>query len=384
MNKQPLWQTWSAEKVSDFQIDFLTWYQKNKRTLPWRINTEPYRIWISEIMLQQTRVETVIDYFNRFMEWFPTIEALAAAPEERLLKAWEGLGYYSRARNIQAAAQQIVETYGGKVPCQLVEIQKLKGIGPYTAGAIASIAFELPEPAIDGNVMRVASRLFAIDADIAKASSRKIFDEAVRTVISHEAPGDFNQAFMDLGSQICTPKSPKCEICPLISYCFAFENNCQPDFPVKTKKMKPKDVYLVAGIIENNQEEVLLTQRQNKGLLANLWTFPLREVSQPEFNELKNLWGQNSEAEFQLPLVAENAEPEIFAELPVIWQKQHYPEVTHIFTHLKWHVLPFYGRVAANFPFGEKSEWLSVEQFTDFTFPKIQHKLLASWQTKID
>ncbi len=164
-------------------------------------------------MLQQTRVDTVIDYFYRFMEWFPTIEEFANAPEEKLLKAWEGFGYYSRARNIQAAAKQIMSEFDGKMPQTPEEISSLKGIGPYTTGAIASIAFGLPEPAVDGNVMRVVSRLFCIEADIAKASSRKIFDEAMRKIIDEKHPGEFNQAMMDLGSAICTPTSPKCETC---------------------------------------------------------------------------------------------------------------------------------------------------------------------------
>lgn len=173
-NKEP-WEAWSPEKVSLFQEDFLAWYEREKRNLPWRANTDAYRIWISEIMLQQTRVDTVIDYFYRFMEWFPTIQDLAEAPDDKLLKAWEGLGYYSRARNLKVAAQQIVSEFGGKMPDTIEDIRSLKGIGPYTAGAIGSITFNLPEPAIDGNVMRVVSRLFEIDADIAKASSRKVF-----------------------------------------------------------------------------------------------------------------------------------------------------------------------------------------------------------------
>ncbi|MGO3728370.1 MAG: A/G-specific adenine glycosylase, partial [Enterococcus viikkiensis] len=172
------WENWTTEEIAEFQADFLAWYQQEKRNLPWRYNHDPYRIWISEIMLQQTRVDTVIDYFYRFMEEFPTIKELAEAPEEKLLKVWEGLGYYSRARNLQAAAKQILEEFDGDFPTTVEAIRSLKGIGPYTAGAISSIAFEIPEPAIDGNVMRVVSRLFCIEADIAKASSRGIFDEA--------------------------------------------------------------------------------------------------------------------------------------------------------------------------------------------------------------
>jgi A/G-specific adenine glycosylase len=162
MNMSKRWEQWSDSEINQFQEDFLTWYQQEKRNLPWRYNQDPYRIWISEIMLQQTRVDTVIDYFYRFMDQFPTIQDLANAPEDKLLKVWEGLGYYSRARNLQAAAKQIMEEFNGKFPTTVEDIRTLKGVGPYTAGAISSIAFEIPEPAIDGNVMRVVSRLFFI------------------------------------------------------------------------------------------------------------------------------------------------------------------------------------------------------------------------------
>ena len=225
MNKE--WEKWTSEQKKEFQRIFIEWYEKEKRNLPWRYNQDPYRIWISEIMLQQTRVDTVIDYFYRFMEWFPTIESLANAPEEKLLKAWEGLGYYSRVRNIQTAAKQIMTEYGGEMPRTPEEISKLKGIGPYTTGAISSIAFGLPEPAIDGNVMRVVSRLFCIEEDIAKASSRKTFDEAMRSIIDENHPGEFNQALMDLGSAICTPTSPLCEECPIQAFCLAKQQGKQ-------------------------------------------------------------------------------------------------------------------------------------------------------------
>ena len=211
-----------------------------KKESPWRATNDPYAIWISEIMLQQTRVDTVIGYYYRFMEQFPTIKDLAGAEEQKLLKAWEGLGYYSRARNLKAAAQQIMAEFDGEMPQTITDIRSLKGIGPYTAGAIGSIAFGLPEPAIDGNVMRVVSRLFCIEADIAKASSRGVFDKAMRTIISHDEPGEFNQALMDLGSSICTPTSPLCEECPLQEYCLAYQQGTQTDFPVKSKKRSQK------------------------------------------------------------------------------------------------------------------------------------------------
>ncbi|WP_459904743.1 A/G-specific adenine glycosylase [Enterococcus thailandicus] len=382
MNKE--WQNWSTEQTKEFQEEFVEWYEREKRNLPWRYNHDPYRIWISEIMLQQTRVDTVIDYFYRFMEWFPTIEELANAPEEKLLKAWEGLGYYSRARNIQAAAKQIMSEFGGEMPQTVAEISSLKGIGPYTTGAIASIAFDLPEPAIDGNVMRVVSRLFCIEEDIAKASSRKVFDEAVRSIIDEEHPGEFNQAFMDLGSAICTPTSPKCEICPIQSFCLANKRGIQTNFPVKTKKAKPKDVYYVAAAIQDQAGSFYLEKRTSQKLLADMWTFPLVEVTLERYQELQQEWASvvdNQPNLFDELLVAEKQIDLPFAhQETVVWQKRHLGEVVHVFSHLKWHVLLFYGRATSRtnqlLPETEVALWTDEAKFAQFVFPKVQMKLV--------
>lgn len=382
MNKE--WQNWSTEQTKEFQEEFVEWYEREKRNLPWRYNHDPYRIWISEIMLQQTRVDTVIDYFYRFMEWFPTIEELANAPEEKLLKAWEGLGYYSRARNIQAAAKQIMSEFGGEMPQTVAEISSLKGIGPYTTGAIASIAFDLPEPAIDGNVMRVVSRLFCIEEDIAKASSRKVFDEAVRSIIDEEHPGEFNQAFMDLGSAICTPTSPKCEICPIQSFCLANKRGIQANFPVKTKKGKPKDVYYVAAAIQDQAGSFYLEKRTSQKLLADMWTFPLVEVTLERYQELQQEWASvvdNQPNLFDELLVAEKQIDLPFAhQETVVWQKRHLGEVVHVFSHLKWHVLLFYGRATSRtnqlLPETEAALWTDEAKFAQFVFPKVQMKLV--------
>lgn len=366
--------TWSQETIDQFQIQFLAWYHRYKRNLPWRVNQDPYRIWISEIMLQQTRVDTVIDYYYRFMEKFPTIEQLAAAPEEELLKMWEGLGYYSRARNIQSAAKQIMERHQGQFPNTVEEISQLKGIGPYTTGAIASIAFGLPEPAIDGNIMRVVSRLFCIPEDIAKPSSRKVFDHYTRAILSPEEPGEMNQAFMDLGSAICTPKNPECEACPLQAFCQAYQEGNMTDFPVKTKKAKPKDVYYFAAAIENEQGEFWFEQREDQGLLAKMWHFPLEEVDQATFDQAYKQF-QKEEIE-QLSLIAEEEEqdPVLFDSLPVIWQTRHLGEVKHLFSHLRWHVLLFYGRTREAQAF-ENGQWIDKKTYEAYAFPKIQHKM---------
>lgn len=377
MENKP-WEKWSDKKIEKFQKDFLTWYQSEKRNLPWRADQDPYHVWISEIMLQQTRVDTVIGYYYRFMEQFPSIQSLAESDEQKLLKVWEGLGYYSRARNMKVAAQQIVKEHNGQFPTTVEDIKALKGVGPYTAGAIASIAFQLPEPAIDGNVMRVVSRLFGITDDIAKSKSRKTFDLATRKILSQEKPGDMNQAFMDLGSSICTPVNPKCETCPLQAFCFAKKESRQSEFPVKTKKAKPKDQYFLAGIIEDSHQQFLVEQRADQGLLAKMWLFPLEEISKKKYDELKITWEKNEQAQLSLDLVAEEETPLLFEKLPVVWQKRHFGEITHIFSHLKWHVLLFYGRSATTFPY-TKGKWLKSTEFNTLVFPKPQQKIWAKF-----
>ena len=379
MNKE--WEKWTDKETKEFQDQFIQWYEQEKRNLPWRYNRDPYRIWISEIMLQQTRVDTVIDYFYRFMEWFPTIEELANAPEEKLLKAWEGLGYYSRARNIQAAAKQIMSEFDGEMPQTPEEISSLKGIGPYTTGAIASIAFGLPEPAVDGNVMRVVSRLFCIEADIAKASSRKIFDEAMRKIIDEKHPGEFNQAMMDLGSAICTPTSPKCETCPILAFCLANKRGIQTSFPVKTKKAKPKDVYYISAALQNHSGAYYFEERDSQKLLANMWTFPMMEVTQEEYERLKKEWETKPEIDLFDDLVAEEEQNLPFEKQELfVWQTRHLGEVTHIFSHLKWHVLLFYGRATEGaeqeFTENKTSKWLKPDAFDSVVFPKVQMKLV--------
>lgn len=265
-----------------FQEDLLSWYQTVKRDLPWRINQDPYRILVSEIMLQQTQVVTVIPYYERFLEWFPTPEALASASEEKLLKAWEGLGYYSRARNLQKAAQMIVEN--GGFPTTHEEILKLKGVGPYTAGAVGSIAFGLPVPAVDGNVFRVMSRICLIFEDIMKPKTRKLFESVVTELIPHDAAGDFNQALMELGATICKPKSPKCLECPVQAHCQAFKEGLDDQLPVKTKPVKQKKVKLVVGIVKNQYGEILVNKRPDTGLLSNFYEFKTLEYkgNEPE------------------------------------------------------------------------------------------------------
>lgn len=252
----------------------LGWYSHNKRILPWRENTDPYRVWVSEIMLQQTRVDTVIPYYCRFLERLPDIKSLAEAPEEELLKLWEGLGYYSRVRNMQKAARMIVEKFDGQFPVSYREILSLPGIGPYTAGAISSIAFERPVPAVDGNVMRVLSRITESGADIADPSVKKQMTEALAAVYPGGHCGDFTQSLMELGAIVCLPNgAPLCGACPLNGICRAQQSGRQMDYPVQApkpeRKKESKTVLLLCC-----GDCVALRRRPESGLLGGLWEFP--------------------------------------------------------------------------------------------------------------
>ena len=368
---------WEEEKIASFREKLLAWYDANKRDLPWRRTQDPYKIWISEIMLQQTRVDTVIPYYERFLDWFPTVADLAQAPEEKLLKAWEGLGYYSRVRNMQKAAQQIMENHGGVFPSSYDEISKLKGIGPYTAGAIASIAFGLPEPAVDGNVMRVLARLFEVDYDIGVPTNRKIFQAMMEILIDPAQPGDFNQALMDLGSDIESPVNPRPEESPVKEFSAAYQHGTMDRYPIKAPKKKPVPVYLTAFIIKDSQGRYLLEKNEREGLLSGFWHFPLIEVDSLSENlgQLSLLDGKG-EAE---------SNPEIISfeqdyDLAIDWQDRSYPIVQHIFSHRKWQVQIRFGLVKEGVqPASESTVWLTPEEFSDYPFAKPQQKIWTSF-----
>ena len=364
---------WEEEKIASFREKLLAWYDANKRDLPWRRTNDPYKIWISEIMLQQTRVDTVIPYYESFLDWFPTIEDLANAQEEKLLKAWEGLGYYSRVRNMQKAAQQMMENHGGVFPSSYEEISKLKGIGPYTAGAIASIAFGLPEPAVDGNVMRVLARLFEVDYDIGVPTNRKIFQAMMEILIDPDRPGDFNQALMDLGSDIESPVNPRPEESPVKEFSAAYQHGTMDRYPIKAPKKKPVPVYLTAFIIMDNQGRYLLEKNEREGLLSGFWHFPLIEVDSLSENlgQLSLLDGQGQAVD----------NPEILSfeqdyDLAIDWQDRSYPIVQHVFSHRKWHVQLRYGLVKeGEQESSESTVWLRPEEFSDYPFAKPQQKI---------
>lgn len=255
----------------------MQWYSAHYRSLPWRNEPTPYHVWVSEIMLQQTRIEAVLPYYRRFIDTLPTVADLAAAPNELLLKLWEGLGYYSRVRNMQRAAQMVMSEYDGALPADYDALRSLPGIGPYTAGAIASIAFGIPVPAVDGNVMRVLSRLTADETDVLSNEGKKRFTALAWDLTPEQGAGRFNQALMELGETVCVPNGePHCDICPLQRECEGYRLGCAPNLPVRIKKasrrVEKRQVALVK--VSGNLPAVLLHKRPNSGLLADLWEFP--------------------------------------------------------------------------------------------------------------
>ena len=311
------------ERLYKIGQPLVEWYRKNKRELPWRDIKDPYRIWVSEIMLQQTRVEAVKPFYARFLNAFPTIQDLANAEEDLLLKMWEGLGYYNRVRNMQKAARQMVELYDGAFPESYMEIRALTGIGNYTAGAISSFAFDIPKPAVDGNVLRVISRITGSYDDIMKASTKTKVEEQLETVIPKDAACDFNQGLIELGAIVCVPNgAPKCEECPLSHLCYANQNNVQEELPVK-KKAKERKVEKRTVFIFKDGEKVAIRKRPGKGLLAGLY-------------ELPNIKGEMTEDEAlayskQIGLAPLHIKP--------------LGEAKHIFSHVEWQMCGYSIRV---------------------------------------
>ncbi len=264
----------NAERISS---QLLSWYASRFRPLPWRSEPTPYHVWISEIMLQQTRIEAALPYYNRFITALPDIHALAETPQEVLLKLWEGLGYYSRARNLQKSAQILMQEYNGQMPADYERLLALPGIGPYTAGAIASIAFNVPVPAVDGNVMRVLSRLTGDDTDVLSTAGKKRFTDLAWQLIPEREPGRFNQALMELGERICLPNTtPKCALCPLREDCVAYREGTATALPVRIKKTKRRveERQVVVAITDEDTPRLLIHRREASGLLAGLWELP--------------------------------------------------------------------------------------------------------------
>ena len=318
----------------------IPWYEAHKRELPWRQDREPYHVWLSEIMLQQTRVEAVKEYYRRFLTTLPTIADLAEAPEEQILKLWEGLGYYNRVRNLQKSAQTICADYAGVFPSEYAQIRSLSGIGDYTAGAIASICFDAPTPAVDGNVLRVYSRLLADDANIDLQTTKKRITRKLQETYPRKNPGIATQALMELGATVCVPNgAPRCDVCPVAEICQARKQDTWRNLPVRSEKKKRKIVDKTVFILLT-EDTVALHKRSTSGLLAGMWEFPNVDAKLDKQAAVTQVTGWQ-------------AEP-----LDLLMQTSY----THIFSHVEWHMTAYYIRCRKT---NKKWKWVTKESLDE-------------------
>jgi A/G-specific adenine glycosylase len=345
----------------------LAWYKKNKRDLPWRKTRDPYRIWVSEIMLQQTRVETVIPYYERFLKRYPDVRSLARAPLDDVLKAWENLGYYSRARHLHEAARVVVNRFGGAIPCTKDQLLQLPGVGAYTAGAVLSIAFDNPCAAVDGNVIRVIARLFGIEKPVDGKEMKKKIEGIAQQLVPSVEPGHYNQALMDLGSGVCTPRGPDCTACPLAGVCVARAKKIQEAIPAKKKTAAVPHRESVAAVLCNDAGEILMVKRPQQGLLGGLWSFPgsaLAEGDAPAAKLRKAL-----REELGLKVVAGK---ELF-------------RVEHGYSHFSITVRVFGGRLRETIPApggNAKFRWAGTKDFSRLALSGLERKILKGLQGK--
>lgn len=331
----------------------LSWYHTYKRILPWRDHPDPYVVWVSEIMLQQTRVDTVIPYFEKWMKLFPTIRALASAKEQDVLNAWEGLGYYSRARNLHKAAQIVAEKFNGELPRNLDDLRSLPGIGRYTVGAIASMAFGMDEPTLDGNLRRVFARLFDVSEFADSPAGEKILWELAAQNLPKGQAGDYSQALMDLGATICLPKNPRCLLCPLMELCKARENGTQELRPVlKPKKGTPQYIHAAAVIVKRGR--VLLSQRPADGLLGGMWEFPNTRVDEDPARELTKALKSTTNLRVK--------------------RGEALGLVEHAYSHFKVIVHPFFCE-AISIPKSRNLKWVKLGELEDYPMGKVERQI---------
>jgi len=348
--------------MSNWPNRLLKWFDAHQREMPWRSNPIPYWVWVSEAMLQQTQVDTVIPYFNRFLQKFPTVDALASAHQQEVLKLWEGLGYYSRARNLHKAAQVVMSEWGGQLPTTYESLQTLPGVGPYIAAAVASIAFNIPVPVVDGNVLRVFARFWGITDDIRDPKLRDTLFNQLTPFIQKSKPSQFNQAMMELGALICTPRNPKCSDCPLAKNCIALQTQQTDTLPFKSKKAPVPHYDIAVGVIWQDGK-ILIGRRKEDQMLGGLWEFPGGKLNV----------GESAEA-----AVVREIREETGLTTNVLHK---YCVVKHAYTHFKITLTAFACEVISGTvspKSAEELKWVSPDALHDYPFPTANKKVIAA------
>ncbi len=339
----------------------LEWYRRARRDMPWRSSSDPYRVWLSEVMLQQTRVDQARPYYETFVDRFPDVRSLAEADIDEVLRMWEGLGYYSRARNLHKAAGQIVRIHNGQFPNAWHELIALHGIGPYTAAAVLSIAYNEPLPVVDGNVIRVISRLYAIGDDVRKSPVRKRIEKLADQLLIRSQPGDFNQAMMELGATICTPSAPRCNECPLQETCLAWQKNEISRYPFKSPAKKRPHHHIAVGVVRNSDGRMLIARRPEDSMLGGLWEFPGGK-QEPE-ESLKETVRRELKEELGID-VAVDPEP--------------FEVIRHAYSHFTITLHAFFATIQNGTPTaqnGEPIRWVAPISLSEYAFPKANRKV---------
>ncbi len=357
----------TRQQREDFQEALLSWYGKSHRRLPWREIRDPYRIWVSEVMLQQTQVRTVIPYYQKFIEKFPEVRALASVDLEEVLKSWELLGYYARARNLHRAAKIVMEKYGGVIPDSYSRFIELPGVGEYVAAAVMSIAFRQPYPVLDGNVKRVLTRLWTLNFPVNDLKNRKKISAKLHAIFNENKPGEFNQAIMELGAVICKPRRPDCQACPVSKFCRAYQAGRQEKFPLKGVKKPLPEHAIAVGVIEN-EGKILITRRKEEGLLGGLWEFPGGKIGTGE-------------------TAADACVREITEEVNLaVSVTEHLARVKHAYSHFRI-IMDVYlckfreGAVELNGPVDFR--WISLLEIDRYPYPAATHKILPLVKEKL-
>jgi A/G-specific adenine glycosylase len=357
----------SDDETTAFRSPLLDWYDEHRRSMPWRRTDDPYRIWVSEIMLQQTRVDTVRDYYPAFLDAFPTVDALAEAERDAVLKRWEGLGFYSRARYLHEAARTVVEEHGGAVPDTWDAIRELKGIGPYTAAAILSIAHGKPHAVLDGNVKRVLTRVFAVEADATSSRTERHLRRLANELLDDERPGDFNQAMMELGALVCTPRSPECDRCPIAGVCRAHAAGSEEDYPVTPESTPVPHHDIAVGLVFDVEGRLLIQRRPDEGLLGGLWEFPGGKQESGE--DLKSACRRELREELGI---------EVNVEEP-------FYTLSHAYSHFKITLHAFRCRLAGGTPSsneGQPFQWVTIDELDDYAFPRANRRLIEELERR--